>query len=78
MNPFPFYKLYHLLKPFGALGQFQRKFWENLIKIRDSYKALEIKELITVVISSNRRYKFNLANDLGELGPLLVSCPLDY
>ena len=74
----PFYKFWHLLKPFGTLGQFQRTFWENLTNIRNSYKALEIKGLIIKVIASNRRYKFNFASDLGELGRWLESCPLDY
>ncbi len=73
-----FYKLWHLLKPFGALGQFQRTFWEILINIRNSYKILEIKGLITVFIASNRGYKVNLAHDLEELGRLFESFPLDY
>ena len=62
-----FYKLWHLLKPFGALGQFQKTFWENLINIRNSYNVLEIKGLITIFAASNRGYKVNLANDLGGL-----------
>ena len=74
----PFYKLWHLLKPFRELDQFQRTFWENLTNIRNSYKALEIKGLIIEVIASNRRYKVNFASDLGELGRWLESCPLDY
>ena len=49
----PFYKLLHLLKPFRELDQFQRTFWENLTKIRKSYKALEIKGLITTIITKN-------------------------
>ena len=47
----PFYKLWHLLKPFRELDQFQRTFWENLTNIRNSYKALEIKGLITTTIT---------------------------
>ena len=74
----PFLQVWHLLKPFGTLGQFQRTFWENLTNIRNSYKALEIKGLIIEVIASNRRYKFNFASYLGELCRWLESCPLDY
>ena len=49
----PFYKLWHLLKLFRELDQFQRTFWENLSNIRNSYKALEIKGLITTTITKN-------------------------
>ena len=62
-----FYKLWHLLKPFGALGQFRKTFRENLISIRNSYNVLEIKGLITIFAASNRGYKVNLANDLRGL-----------
>ena len=73
-----FYKFWHLLKPFRELDQFQRTFWENLTNIRNSYKDLEIKGLITVFIVSNRRYKVNLASDLVEQGRWLESCRPDY